>query len=63
MPSIEQKHNLHQHGPLHSVEETKSIILQSVDTLTPQKKPLIESLGQVLSKDIKSPIDNNRAFY
>ena len=57
MPSIEQKHNLHQHGPLHSVEETKSIILQSVDTLTPEKKPLIESLGQVLSKDIKSAID------
>ena len=57
MPSIEQKHNLHQHGPMHSVEETKSIILQSVDTLASENKPLIDSLGQVLSKDITSHFD------
>jgi len=57
MPSIEQKQNLHRHNPLHSVEETKSVILQSVSVLTSENTPLIKSLGQVLSKDIKSNFD------
>ena len=57
MKSIEQKHNLLHSDRLHSVEETESIILQSVDILPSENKTLNNSLGQVLANDITSNFD------
>lgn len=40
-----------------SVEEALEKILESISVLTDEKKPLLDSLGQVLSEDVYAPFD------
>ena len=47
----------HHHEAMLSVEEARERVLEAFHVLEPEAAPILDTLGQVLAKDVKSGLD------